>query len=73
MTFANASDQDKVRDVPASEVNGRSAMKRLLAFIIVLTLLVITGTLISADAQTRGGKSLSSRTRVANLIAGVTN
>jgi len=27
-------------------------MKRLLAFILVLTLLVITGTFVSADAQT---------------------
>jgi len=31
---------------------GRSRMKRLLAFILVLTLLVITGTFVSADAQT---------------------
>ena len=46
MLFANG-DADKV-----SMEGGRSRMKRLLAFILVLTLLVITGTFVSADAQT---------------------
>ena len=36
---------------------GRKRMKRLLALILVWTLLVITGTLVSADGQTRRHKS----------------
>ncbi len=35
-------------------------MKRLLALLIVWTLLVITGTLVSADGQTRRGHSRNS-------------
>jgi len=31
-------------------------MKRLLAFILLLSLLVVTGTIVSADGQTRGKK-----------------
>ena len=40
------------------------AMKRLLALIIVLTLLVITGTLVSADGQTRRHRSKALRQAV---------
>ena len=44
MLFAKVSMQDKV--------SGGWRMKRLLALILVLTLLVITGTLVSADGKT---------------------
>jgi hypothetical protein len=44
MMFAKVSMQDKV--------SGGQGMKRLLALILVLTLLVITGTLVSADGKT---------------------
>lgn len=37
-------------------------MKRLLVLILVLTLLVITGTIVSADGQTRLFKSNTSQT-----------
>ncbi len=47
------------------------AMKRLLALIIVLSLLVLTGTLVSADGQTRHRKSKFGRkARTAAMIAG---
>jgi hypothetical protein len=39
------------------EFKGRKGMKRLLALVLVWTLLVITGTLVSADGQTRHHKS----------------
>jgi len=42
--FANVSMQDKV--------SGGQGMKRLLALILVLTLLVFAGTLVSADGKT---------------------
>ena len=46
-------------------------MKRLLALIIVLTLLVVTGTLVSADGQTRRHRSKFGRkARTAAIIAG---
>ena len=44
MLFAKVSMQDKV--------SGGQGMKRLLALILVLTALVITGTLVSADGET---------------------
>jgi len=44
MMFANVSMQDKV--------SGGQGMKRLLALILVLTLLVFAGTLVSADGKT---------------------
>jgi hypothetical protein len=44
MMFATLSMQDKV--------SAGQRMKRLLALILVLTLLVITGTLVSADGKT---------------------
>jgi hypothetical protein len=48
-------------------------MKRLLALILVWTLLVITGTIVSADGQTRHRKSKSKfgrKARTAAIIAG---
>jgi len=39
------------------EFSRRKGMKRLLVLILVLTLLVVTGTLVSADAKTRLTKS----------------
>jgi hypothetical protein len=55
----------------SSEAFRRSAMKRLFALILVLTLLVITGTIVSADGQTRRKKSKFGRkARTAAIIAG---
>lgn len=46
-------------------------MKRLLVFILVLSLLVLTGTLVSADGQTRRRKSKFGRkARTAAIVAG---
>lgn len=46
-------------------------MKRLLALILVLTLLVITGTIVSAEGQTRRKRSKFGRkARTAAIIAG---
>ena len=46
-------------------------MKRLLAFILVLTLLVITGTIVSAEGQTRRRRSKFGRkARTAAIIGG---
>jgi hypothetical protein len=45
-------------------------MKRLLALIIVLTLLVLTGTLVSADGQTRRRSKFGRKARTAAIIAG---
>lgn len=46
-------------------------MKRLLVFLLVLSFLVVTGTLVSADGQTRRHKSKFGRkARTAAIIAG---
>ncbi len=45
-------------------------MKRLLVLILVWTLLVVTGTIVSADGQTRRRHK---QTRVASVITDVTN
>jgi hypothetical protein len=45
-------------------------MKRLLALIIVWTLLVVTGTLVSADGQTRKRSKFGRKARTAAIIAG---
>ena len=46
-------------------------MKRLLVFLLVLSFLVVTGTLVSADGQTRRHKSTFGRkARTAAIIAG---
>jgi hypothetical protein len=46
-------------------------MKRLLAFILVLTLLVLTGTLVSANGQTRRHRSKFGRkARTAAIVGG---
>ncbi|HKN84368.1 MAG TPA: hypothetical protein VJW17_13060 [Pyrinomonadaceae bacterium] len=46
-------------------------MKRLLVFILVLTLLVLTGTLVSADGQTRRHRSKFGRkARTAAIVTG---
>jgi|ERR1043165_355170 hypothetical protein len=50
--------ENKGQYVHKRSVQGRSEMKRLLAFIVVLTLLVITGTIVSADGQTHRTTSL---------------
>src|ERR1044072_2283559 len=51
---------------------GRSTMKRLLALILVLTLLVITGTIVSAEGQTRRRhkSKFGRKARTAAIIAG---
>lgn len=43
-------------------------MKRLLVLILVLSLLVVTGTLVSADGQTRRNKSKFSNTNLDKLF-----
>ena len=43
-------------------------MKRLLVLILVLTLLVVTGTLVSADAQTRRNKLFRNQFAVNNVL-----
>src|SRR5215213_6092562 len=45
-------------------------MKRLLALILVWTLLVVTGTLVSADGQTRKRSRFGRKARTATIIAG---
>ena len=45
----------RIQDVIIKEDKG---MKRLLVLILVLTLLVVTGTLVSVDAKTRLKKSM---------------
>src|SRR5215207_532736 len=45
-------------------------MKRLLALLIVWTLLVVTGTLVSADGQTRRRSRFGRKARTAAIIAG---
>jgi hypothetical protein len=52
---------------------GRKRMKRLLALIIVWTLLVITGTLVSADAETSAGAAADGKQAVAGVITDVTS
>jgi hypothetical protein len=47
-------------------------MKRLLALILVLTLLVVTGTIVSADGQTRHKKFGRQATHAGNVITGIT-
>ena len=48
-------------------------MKRLLAFILLLTLLVLTGTLVSADGQTgRNGSKFGGKARTAAMVAQLT-
>jgi hypothetical protein len=46
----------------------RSGMKRLLVLILVLSLLVVTGTLVSADGQTRRKNSNFSNTNLDKLF-----
>ena len=45
--------REQGQHVPEAKYSRRSTMKRLLAFILVLSLLVLTGTLVSADGQAR--------------------
>ena len=42
-------------------------MKRLLVLILLLTLLVVTGTIVSADAQTRGKTRTAAITDVTSI------
>lgn len=57
----------------AAKFREGSAMKRLLAFILVWTLLVLTGTLVSANGQTRRHRSKFGRkARTAAIVAGGT-
>ena len=54
-----------------ADIQGRKGMKRLLILILVWTLLVVTGTIVSADGQTRRHKSKFGRkARTAAIIAG---
>jgi hypothetical protein len=50
---------------------GEVCMKRLLILIIVLSLLVVAGTIVSADAQTRRSR-FGRKARTAAIIAGGT-
>ena len=55
-----------------AEFKGRKGMKRLLALILVWALLVITGTIVSADGQTRHRhkSKFGRKARTAAIIAG---
>ena len=54
MRFAKCKHEDQGQSEHRSEFKGRlQVMKRLLVLILVWTLLVVTGTLVSADGQTR--------------------
>lgn len=53
-----------------AQSTGRKGMKRLLALLIVWTLLVLTGTLVSADGEMRDGNDAGAR--VASDITNVT-
>jgi hypothetical protein len=48
-------------------------MKRFLALLLVWTLLVITGTLVSADGKTRTNGTVLNGTRDASVITDVTS
>ena len=50
---------------------GEVCMKRLLVLIIVLSLLVVAGTIVSAEAQTRGSR-FGRKAHTAAIIAGGT-
>ena len=58
----------KVSNVQQGKSGEGSDMKRLLAFIVVLTLLVIGGTIVSADGQTHRRKSAISNTNLDKLF-----
>src|ERR1041385_3599084 len=45
-------------------------MRRLLAFVILLTLLVVGGTLVSADGQRRHRSKFGRKARTAGIVAG---
>jgi hypothetical protein len=71
MVFAKSKTKTKVSNVHQGRFQGGQGMKRLLALILVWTLLVITGTIVSADGQTRRRKSKFGRkARTAAIIAG---
>jgi hypothetical protein len=71
MVFANVETENQGQHVQEAKCLRRSGMKRLLALILVLSLLVITGTIVSADGQTRRRKSKFGRkARTAAIIAG---
>jgi len=57
MVFAKAEVKTQGQYEYQGKFKGRKRMKRLLALVLVWTLLVITGTLVSADGQTRQHKS----------------
>ncbi len=69
--FANVEHEDQGQHEQSSEFQGGPKMKKLFALILVLTLLVVTGTIVSADGQTRRKRSKFGRkARTAALIAG---
>ena len=71
MVIANANNEDQGQYEHQAESSGRKGMKRLLVLILVWTLLVVTGTIVSADGQTRRHKSKFGRkARTAAMIAG---
>lgn len=63
IVFANVVVEDKVSNVHQGRFKEVRGMKRLLALILVWTLLVVTGTLVSADGKTG---ELISRQNVSN-------
>jgi hypothetical protein len=63
--------EDQGQHEQPNQVRGEVTMKRLVVFILVLSLLVVTGTLVSADGQTRRRKSKFGRkARTVAIIAG---
>jgi hypothetical protein len=76
MTFANVQHEDQGQNELQIRVPGEvKVMKRLLVLILVWTLLVVTGTLVSASGQTRIKESnqainsqIQSRQTVSNLM-----
>ena len=61
MAIANWQSDSQGHDLNQTESLLRFLLKRLFAFIIVLSLLVLGGTLVSANSQTRRSKSLTDR------------
>jgi len=71
MVIANGNNEDQGQYEHQADAKGRKGMKRLLVLILVWTLLVVTGTIVSADGQTRRHKSKFGRkARTAAIIAG---
>ena len=72
MVIANANNEDQGQYEHQADAKGRKGMKRLLVLILVWTLLVVTGTIVSADGQTRRRhkSKFGRKARTAAMIAG---